>query len=71
MRVLASVTKQDDWFVARCLEIELASQGRTQDEALDNLREALELRFEDEPAPRALAAVVTTVEFAISARAAA
>jgi predicted RNase H-like HicB family nuclease len=33
--------------VARCLEIEVASQGETIDEALANLREALELYFED------------------------
>lgn len=32
----------------RCLEVEVASQGETVDEALDNLREALELLFEDE-----------------------
>lgn len=33
--------------MARCLEIEVASQGETIDDALANLREALELYFED------------------------
>lgn len=43
----AAVSKDGSWFVARCLEIEVASQGETIDEALANLREALELYFED------------------------
>lgn len=42
----ARVFQEGDWFVAQCLEIDVASQGETQDEALSNLREALELHFE-------------------------
>lgn len=49
MRLTAAVTKEDDWYVARCLEVEVTSQGKTMDEALDNLREALELYFDDQP----------------------
>lgn len=51
VRLTAVVTHEDDWYVARALEVEVASQGRTVEEALANLREALELYFEDEPAP--------------------
>lgn len=47
----AAVSKDGTWFVARCLEIEVASQGETIDEALVNLREALELYFEDGTLP--------------------
>lgn len=47
----AAVVHEDGWYVARCLEVEVTSQGRTVEEALENLREALELYFEDEPAP--------------------
>jgi predicted RNase H-like HicB family nuclease len=39
------VWKEGKWFVAKFLELELASQGRTRKEAQDNLKEALELRF--------------------------
>jgi predicted RNase H-like HicB family nuclease len=46
----ATVWREDDWFIARCREVEVASQGATEDEALANLREALELHFEQ---PRA------------------
>ena len=42
----ARVFQEGNWFVAQCLELDVASQGETQDEALSNLREALELHFE-------------------------
>ena len=54
LRLTATVLPDGDWFVARCVEVEVASQGLTIEEALANLREALELYFEDEPAPEAL-----------------
>ena len=41
----ASITREGEWFVAQCLEVDVASQGNTEEEALDNLREALELHF--------------------------
>jgi predicted RNase H-like HicB family nuclease len=48
MRFTAAVTHEGEWHVARCLEVEVASQGRTVEDALANLREALELYFADE-----------------------
>jgi len=39
-------------FVAQCLNVDVASEGDTEQEALDNLREALELYFDDEPMPK-------------------
>jgi predicted RNase H-like HicB family nuclease len=42
----ATVWQEGEWFVAQCREVDIASQGLTEDEALDNLREALELHFE-------------------------
>lgn len=51
MRFTAAVTREGKWYVARCLEIELASQGETFEAALSNLKEALELRLQDEPSP--------------------
>ena len=42
----ASVWQEGEWFVAQALETDVASQGRSVDEALANLREALELHFE-------------------------
>ena len=48
MRLTAAVTHEGEWYVARCLEVEVASQGETVEEARSNLIEALELYFEDE-----------------------
>ena len=42
------VWKENKFFVAKFLEIELASQGKTKKEAIKNLKEALELFIEDE-----------------------
>ncbi len=42
----ASVWKEGQWYVAQALEADVASQGESVDEALANLREALELHFE-------------------------
>ena len=42
----ASVYKEGDWYIAQALDVDVASQGKTVDEALTNLREALELHFE-------------------------
>lgn len=51
MRFTAAVTHEEPWDVARCLEVEVTSQGESVEGALSNLREALELYFEDQPLP--------------------
>jgi predicted RNase H-like HicB family nuclease len=42
----AIIEREDDWYVALCPELDIASQGKTIEEARDNLIEALELFFE-------------------------
>ena len=42
----ASIWREDNWFIAQCLEVDIASQGQSEEEALINLAEALELYFE-------------------------
>jgi len=42
------IKKEEDWFVATCLENNIASQGKTIDEATENLKEAIALFYEDE-----------------------
>jgi predicted RNase H-like HicB family nuclease len=51
MKFTAAITHEPPWYVARCLEVEVASQGESVEDALENLREALELYFEDAPLP--------------------
>jgi predicted RNase H-like HicB family nuclease len=48
----ASVWREGDWYVSQCLEVDIASQGETEEEAVTNLREALELHFEPPQATR-------------------
>ncbi len=45
--LIYTVFEEDGAFVARCLDVEVASEGDTQEGAIDNLKEALELYFED------------------------
>ncbi len=43
------VWKEDKYFVAQCLNVDVSSFGKTYEEALNNLEEALELYLEDAP----------------------
>ena len=46
------VWKEDKYYVAQCLNVDVSSFGKTKKEALANLGEALELYFEDIKKPR-------------------
>jgi predicted RNase H-like HicB family nuclease len=68
VQLAAALTHEGDWYVARCLQVEVASQGPTVEAALANLREALELYFEDEPVPADLQApIIAPIEVSIRA----
>jgi predicted RNase H-like HicB family nuclease len=61
----AAVWREGHWFVAQCLEVDIASQGESEQEALANLKEALELHFEPPLATRP--ADVRTIEVEVGA----
>lgn len=42
----ATVWREGKRYVSQCLELDIDSQGETEEEALANLREVLELHFE-------------------------
>src|ERR1035438_8890260 len=42
----ATVWREGKWYVSQCLEVDIASQGESEEKALANLKEALELHFE-------------------------
>jgi predicted RNase H-like HicB family nuclease len=44
------VYREGDHVVAQCLDVDVSSFGSSESDALANLREALELYFEDAPA---------------------
>ena len=63
------IKKEDEWFVATCLENGIASQGKTIDEATENLKEAICLYYENDEEDLMLLKndqiYITTLEFAI------
>ena len=61
MRFTAAINHEDPWYVARCLEVEVTSQGETMEDALANLKEALELYFEGEPLPDVAPPFIATI----------
>jgi predicted RNase H-like HicB family nuclease len=42
------ISQEEELYVATCLENNIASQGQTINQALENLKEAIELYYEDE-----------------------
>ena len=48
----ATVWREGNWYVSQCLEVDVASQGGTEEEALANLQEPQELHFEPPQATR-------------------
>jgi predicted RNase H-like HicB family nuclease len=58
----AAVWRDGQWYVSQCFEVDVASQGDTEEEALSNLREALELHFEPPTATRPPATRTVEVE---------
>ncbi|MFI9388678.1 type II toxin-antitoxin system HicB family antitoxin [Kutzneria sp. NPDC052558] len=58
----AAVHQEEDWYVAQCLEVDVASQGPTIQEALANLAEAVGLYLEevDDPAEHITATPLVT-----------
>ncbi len=61
----ATVWREGKWYVSQCLEVDVASQGESEEEALVNLKEALELHFEYPPATRP--SKVRTIEVEVGA----
>jgi predicted RNase H-like HicB family nuclease len=46
--IKAFIRKGEKFFTAECLEVPVVTQGRTIDETISNLKEALALHLEDE-----------------------
>lgn len=60
----AIIQKEEDLYVATCPEIGTASQGKTIEEAVDNLKEATELYLEEFPLKEGSHPLLTTFEVA-------
>lgn len=42
------VQKEEKWYVAKCIDNSIASQGKSKEEELNNLKESIELYYQDE-----------------------
>jgi predicted RNase H-like HicB family nuclease len=58
----AVIHKEDEWFVAECPEVGTASQGKSIEEALENLKEATDVYLEEFPDTSPSHPVLTTFE---------
>jgi predicted RNase H-like HicB family nuclease len=64
------IKQEEEWVVARCLENNIASQGKTIDKAIENLKEAIALYYEDENEEEVILpgndqVYITTLEMAV------
>ena len=57
--------EEEDWIVAKEITTDIASQGKTINEALANLKEALELFYEDTPISKPRSFFTTTLEVCV------
>ena len=59
------IQTEENWYVAKCIDNNVASQGKTIEEAMNNLKEALELYYENEEPIEAKETYITTLEVVI------
>ena len=59
------VQKEENWYVAKCIDNSIASQGKSIEEVLNNLKEAIELYYQDEKPIMPKQVLVTTLEVTI------
>ena len=66
LKITVVLQKEENWYVAKCLENNVASQGKTIEEAMSNLGEAIKLFYEDEkPEIEDKQFFLTTMEVAV------
>jgi predicted RNase H-like HicB family nuclease len=41
-----SIYKKNKWYVSMCLEMGVSSQGKTEEEALENVKEAIQIHYD-------------------------
>jgi len=60
------ISKERKWYIARCVELGVVTQGKTVEEAQENIKEAVELYLEDRPKSKHYlskrAPLITTLE---------
>ena len=66
LKVTVMIEKDENWYVSKCIENNIATQGKTIEESLENLKEALELYYENnESIEEDKKIFITTMEVAV------
>lgn len=66
IKITAIIQKEEEWYVAKCVENNVTSQGKTIENAISNLTEAVQLYYEDEDSIiENHQTLITTLEVAI------
>ena len=65
MRLTAAISEEGEWLVAQCLEVDVASQGTSAEDARANPAEALALSFEDSDVQVGGAPIIAPVDVAV------
>lgn len=47
LQISIQIWRKGSWFLAKCPELDFVSQGRTREEAQKNLKEVIEIQFEE------------------------
>jgi len=58
----AILSMEEDIYIAKCAEVGTISQGKTIEEAIENLKEATELYLEEFPLKKRIHPLLTTFE---------
>ena len=64
IQITVIIQKEEEWYVAKCVENNVASQGKTIEEAIANLKEATELYLEEFPLEIKCRSLLTTFDVA-------
>ena len=62
MQLTAAITLEDEWYVARCLEVDVVTQGHTIDEAEANLADAVALAIADDDVEVGPTPLIVTID---------
>ncbi len=65
---MAMLHKEEDMYIAECPEVGTVSQGKTIEEAINNLKEATELYLDEFPLKEERKTLMATFEVAVSAK---
>ena len=65
---MAMLHKEEDMYIAECPEVGTVSQGKTIEEAMNNLKEATELYLDEFPLKEERKTLMATFEVAVSAK---